>query len=214
MPPTKSMPLTLAEQREHLLLFFFGTGADAVDRCIRRAYRDFNRTLHGLKNFPRASVPCRDYLHQRIQSLPLQDDLTAQEDFDIWHEATCVELITKFGLIGQTKMHIGQSQKWLNMALKYVFLFEDSEVSAYARFFPLCHIPIDNVILTSTPFQGAPSFGCPWSRIDDYAVYMNFQRWTRQKFVGRSPLAVEFEIWAQSASSHSAKNTSALGTLT
>jgi hypothetical protein len=188
---------TAAAQRMHLLLFFFGAGSDVIELCVNRAYRDFNRTLHELRKHPNASGPGRKYLYNRLKALPLETSVNDEVSFDAWHRKTCHDLIDEFKNAGYTKMHVGQSQKWLNMALKYIFLFDEAEIDGYIKFFPFCHVPIDNIILKSPCFDGAPSFGCAWSRIDDYKKYIEFQNWARAKFSGHSPLAVEFEAWAQ-----------------
>jgi hypothetical protein len=194
-PPATDIP-TLVEQRAHLMLFFFGPGTDAIALSVNRAYRDFNRTLHGLKAIEDASGPARKYLLERLSALPLQDQTNDQYAFDAWHEVTCIGLIDSFKVAGYAHMHIGQSQKWLNMALKYIFFFAPTQITGFQRFFPYCHIPIDNIILKSQVFENAPSFGCAWSRITDYAKYIAFQRWARTAFEGSAPLAVEFRVWA------------------
>jgi hypothetical protein len=59
---------------------------------------------------------------------------------------------------------------------------------------------IDNIIVTRLKEvnQGnpPPGFeGAAWSRIDDYSVYMRFQKWIREAYEDADPLAVEFALW-------------------
>ena len=200
MKPSTSQiaePLTPAEQREHLMLFFFGPGEDAVLLSIRRAYRDVNRTLHGIKAYKDGSAAAREYLCHQLRGLPQDKSVENQIEFDAWHRLTCTGLIESFKGERRPKMHFGQAQKWLNMSLKYIFFFDPVKVEGYARFFRLCHVPIDNIILKSEAFKNAPKFECAWSRIDDYSKYMAFQHWARTAFDDNGPLAAEFAIWAR-----------------
>lgn len=190
--------LTLEEQHQHLLLFYFGPGGNPVKLCVNRAYRDVNRTMHGLSALPAAGKAGHDYLYDRLQELGARCDVKDQADFDAWHERTCFDLICTVRAGGYEKMYIGQAQKWINMALKYLFVFSRQDLPEFAKVFPWCHIPIDNIILNSDAFKPAPKLRTSWSRMADYSIYLAFQRWVRQAFPGQAPLAVEFEVWAKS----------------
>ena len=188
--------LTLREQHQHLLLFYFGAGTAPISQCVDRAYRDFNRTMHGLKACPRAGKAGRRFLSGRLQDIEESNEIYDQSSFDAWHERGCIDLIAAVRGAGYAEMHIGQAQKWLNMALKYAFVFPVEQLPAFAKLFPWCHVPIDNIILKCVEFNGAPKFDTAWSRIDNYEAYMAFQRWVRLEFPAQSPLAVEFDAWA------------------
>lgn len=188
--------LTLREQHQHLLLFYFGAGTDPIKQCVDRAYRDFNRTMHGLKSCPLAGEAGRRFLSGRLRDIETSNEIHDQSSFDAWHERGCRGLIAAVRDAGYTDMHIGQAQKWLNMALKYAFVFPVEQLSAFEKIFPWCHVPIDNIILKCVEFKGAPTFDTAWSRIENYEAYMAFQRWVRLAFPGQAPLAVEFNAWA------------------
>ncbi len=90
---------------------------------------------------------------------------------------------------------IGQAQKWLNMAVKYVFVFGEGRLPGYERFFRLAHVPIDNIILESATFEGLRTFRERWSRIGNYDDYLAFQQAVRELFPDSAPLAIEFWAW-------------------
>jgi hypothetical protein len=96
---------------------------------------------------------------------------------------------------------VGQAQKWLNMALKYVFVFGENRLPGYAHVFELAHIPLDNIILDALYPLGAPRLTTAWSRIALYEEYMVIQSWVRSAFPGSAPLAVEFALWQNTDSS-------------
>lgn len=86
------------------------------------------------------------------------------------------------------------------MALKYVFVFGEARLPGYARFYRFAHVPIDNIILDSKPFEGLRTFRGAWSRINDYDEYLAFQQSVRKRFPESSPLAVEFWAWRATGS--------------
>lgn len=42
--------LTQKDYKDFLLFLYFGKNKDYLEKCIDRAYRDFNRTIHGFAN--------------------------------------------------------------------------------------------------------------------------------------------------------------------
>ena len=124
----------------------------------------------------------------------------SQEAFDEWHKQTCDALASAYRREGYEKFYVGQGQKCINMALKYVFVFGEASLPGYSRTYTYCHVPIDNVILEDPEFKELRAFKGPWSRINNYPEYMAFQIAVRKRFKGSSPLAVEFVRWqAQNA---------------
>ncbi len=188
---------TPADQFEYLLRLYFGGDPDRLSCCISRAYRDLNRTLHGLAKLPegeglraRASAVVRAFLTDLVGPAHLD-----QTTFDRRHQAACTELGSTYSAAGFTEFRVGQAQKWLNMALKYVFAFGEGRLPGYAGVFGLAHIPLDNIILGQLRGYGMPRLTARWSRLADYEEYMGIQRWVRSAFPGSAPLAVEFSLW-------------------
>jgi hypothetical protein len=190
---------TASDQFEYLLRLYFGSDPDRLSCCIGRAYRDLNRTLHGFARVPegdelraRASAVVRSFLTSVSGPQGAGSD---QDEFDDRHRAACTELCSTYSAAGFTDFRVGQAQKWLNMAVKYVFTFGEDRLPGYAQVFGLAHIPIDNIILDRLRPFGVPRLGTRWSRICSYEEYMGIQCWVRSAFSGSAPLAVEFSLW-------------------
>ncbi len=181
------------EIKRYLLHVYFGPiGSVPVKKAVNRAYLDFNRTLRGFGVHPertdvRSSVG--EYLEYEVKSLASMQ-MVCQDDFDSWHEATCMQLKRFYSDFPFT---IGQSQKWINMAIKYLFIIDRERVEACWQY---CHVPIDRILLMQLHEQGhePPPIKKPWSRLDDYGEYLDFQRWFRSEFSG-APMDNEFRIW-------------------
>ncbi|MDO4282754.1 MAG: hypothetical protein Q4D02_03880 [Clostridia bacterium] len=166
----------------------FGKVSNCIESSVKRAYRDFNRTIRGFK----ANVE-----HNRIYDNAIQimideinnliiSNMNSQREFDEWHKNLCDALIQSFE---DQKLYYGQTQKWINMSLKYLAILDYTKVAKNYIFF---HIPIDNYILEHE--EELNRFKCTWSRIDDYDLYLEFQKEFRKKYNG-APLENEFLIW-------------------
>ena len=196
---------TTADQQDFLLRLFFGRGDGNVARCVGRAYRDFNRTLRskGHDRFKNVSDDARVLLIAAIKELAeSRSPLKTQSAFDEWHEDLCTKLKDAYGAGGYSAFTVGQGQKWINMTLKYLYVFGEDRCPKYEQFYRFCHVPIDSIIVARLKEvnQGnlPPGIDGPaWSRIDDYSVYIGFQRWLRGAYEGSEPLAVEFALWQE-----------------
>lgn len=194
---------TAADYFEYLLGLYFPGADDILSRCIQRAYRDWCRTLHGLDKarnkalHARASVVVRSFLTSLAEAGGAGSDQAA---FDDRHRAASTELCSTYSAAGFAEFRVGQAQKWLNMALKYVFVFGEDRLRGYARLFELAHIPLDKIILNRLHLHGhcVPRLATSWSRVSSYEEYMGIQRWVRSAFPDSAPLAVEFAHWQNS----------------
>jgi hypothetical protein len=92
---------------------------------------------------------------------------------------------------------LDKGQKWINMALKYVYVFGEERIPGFRHLYRFCHIPIDNVMLEKLGKWHAPKLSKNWSRADDYDEYFRLQKWVRDKFPGSPPLAVEFALYQE-----------------
>jgi hypothetical protein len=189
-----------SDYEEYLVRLYFGD-SDLLTACINRAYRDFNRTIHGLKQ-----VTMKNVIHQEASAYlrksfgEIQTGVVRIEDFkifDSWHHSICNGLSNCYKSHGYQNFSIGQGQKWINMVFKYIFTVGDNRLPGFSKFYQFCHIPIDNIILNQLKekyfFSG---LSCAWSRLNDYKEYLDFQKWIRDRFSG-DPLDVEFELWMQ-----------------
>jgi hypothetical protein len=194
---------TSADQYEYLLRLYFGRKGDQLSRCINRAYRDFNRTMHGFAKITEgecihteATEVVRSFLKALVTHRSACSD---QATFDTLHRATCDQLHATYKNAG-AEFHAGQAQKWLNMALKYVFVFGEKPLPGYLRVFEFAHVPVDNIILQKFYERGLSHIETAWSRMS-YQEYMPIQIWVRKTFPESPPLAVEFHHFQNSADS-------------
>ena len=190
---------TEADQQEFSLELYFGREGTILRRIVRRAYLDFSRTIHQIGACPVATSTAEDALLGSLTSLAMSSQAWTVEQFDNWHEATCSQLISCYRFSGYEAFTVGQAQKWINMALKYVYVFGESRVPGYAHLYMHCHVPIDNVILRSPVFKPYASFKTSWSRIMDYPSYLAFQKAVREHVAPSAPLAAEFWEWRRGA---------------
>ena len=187
--------LVQADYEEYLIRLHFGASSDYLQSCLNRAYRDFIRTMHGLraiKDGPALYLLARNHLRQAIEGLSLNTNI-AQDEFDIWHKQTCT-ILTEIYYQKQHPLYIGQAQKWINMTLKYIFTFRQSRLPGFSSLYSLCHVPLDNIFIEYLAPYNPPKLSTSWSRITDYSEYLNFQQWVRVHFT-TIPLDTEFLIW-------------------
>jgi hypothetical protein len=199
MPETFLIPST-DEQRRFLISFLFaGAMSPGPAECVGRAYRDFSRTAKGITKGTNGADRKRS-AHGLVESLLKKAIVTkwTVATFDEWHRFSCAGICQHYARNGYPEFHIGQAQKWLNMSIKYVLslaaadLFVALPGDSLRR---VAHVPLDDFILTATSAYDDTSLRCPWSQIDDYAIYMNLQEWIRAKYPGSVPLDVEFHLY-------------------
>lgn len=188
---------TRADQYTFLQRLYFGADQDALMACVRRAYRDLNRTLHGVARLP-DSTQLADRAATRVRAAVA--DLAAsaranQAAFDAWHRDACLRLCRLYACSGFPTFCVGQAQKWVNMAFKYVHVFGENRLPGFQRSYAFGHVPVDRIMLDQLRPYGVPRLRTAWSRIQDYAEYMRFQELIRNRFRGSVPLAVEFHLW-------------------
>src|ERR1035437_8287222 len=113
---------TRADQEDFLVRLYFGAGDNYLSLCIKRAYRDFNRTLHGIGKLPQADAAYKDAraeVENLFENLRTEKNLN-QAGFDDWHHKACNSLCSIYKKHGHDSFYIGQAQKWLNMSFKYI----------------------------------------------------------------------------------------------
>jgi hypothetical protein len=184
------------DQEEFLVCCYFRIGTDYLTRCIHRAYLDFCRTIHGINEFPGIYKKAASTVQRQLDELRIKNDMD-QPAFDDWHRRACHSLSTLYAEHGYNCFYVGQSQKWLNMSLKYIFALGEERLSGYQRLYKFCHIPLDKIIigkLSSAPYNFDP-LSSEWSRLKEYGEYIDYQNKVRNAFPGVSPLAVEFRLW-------------------
>lgn len=190
--------LTRADYEVFLVRVLMGEDVDFLNGCIVRAYRDFNRTMHGYskldpnrKIFNNAVTLIKKSLED-LRTLCLVQPMAA-DIFDNWHKTSCINIITHFKN-NYYHLYVGQAQKWVNMTMKYIYVLGEQRISGFGSVYPFCHVPIDNILQKALELYGYPPLNCAWSRLDDYDEYLQRQNWIRQRFL-LAPLDVEFKLW-------------------
>lgn len=179
--------------REEKIMWWSGRlfDDDILDLAITKAYKDLMRTIRGfadIENHDEIITNARSNLKSSIIKI-LSQNITTQKQFDIIHEEACNELIKAFSIQPFT---IGQAQKWINMTFKYLYLLEYEKIDSVYEY---CHVPIDSYMLNITNY----SMSKPWSKLNDYKEYLNYQIWFRNKYNDSIPLDKEFYLWLEEA---------------
>lgn len=189
--------ITPGDYGNYLVYLYFGPEKDLLAGCIQRAYRDFNRTLHGMGSFDNADEVKNKAVQLLAGSLHDLQSVSGNQMsyplFDQWHRSTCDGLISLYENAG-FHLYVGQAQKWVNMTLKYIFTVGEERISGFGFVYPFCHVPFDNILLSQLEKFNFPLLNCAWSRLDDYSEYLSRQEWIRQYF-SIAPLDVEFLLW-------------------
>ena len=154
---------------------------------LKRAYLDFNRTL----KIPDGNSEKRKIIQNESQDF-LKNDLinlinrkiNSQDNFDKEHRNVCNRLIDFWN-----ELSYGQAQKWVNMTLKYWLLFGENRINSIERNAMYFHIPIDSYVQKGMFSENNPR---PWSKIDNYDEYFEYQLLHRDKNTKNPPIIDEF----------------------
>jgi hypothetical protein len=178
--------LTDRDYDEFYKTMFYGDLSDPLKAAIKSAYRDLCRTISGFSkkaNHDFILSNANRELKIMVQEL-LSKGVKNQGDFDNWHRKTCTRLIKQFD---DQPFTYGQAQKWINMTLKYLSMFDYVMVKSVYEY---CHIPVDNYIIEKVGY----SFNSAWSKINSYDEYLEFQKVFRLS-TKNIPLDEEFYMW-------------------
>ena len=136
---------------------------EVINRCIDLAYKDatnqgaFN-AIDGKGNYD---------VERASQTLKASIDRGPSKPFDAWHDALCNNLLKYYTLGSETNppaFSYGNAQKWLNMTIKYLYIYRalmdslsaiSSDSKNYCDFYDAkfssfeddFHIPIDSFIM-------------------------------------------------------------------
>lgn len=191
---------TPRDYNDFLLSVYFGekSSIDPKGACVDRAYLDFSRTIHGIAGKGRGvRAEAVSQIKSAISDLSY-GRISKQDEFDDWHRNTCMSLkrLYECGVHkrGGFRFHIGQAQKWINMTMKYIYTFGEDRIPGFCSVYAFCHVPLDNRIVSRLTRYGFPQLAQPWSRIDDYRTYLNYQLWIRERSIP-PPLDLELLVW-------------------
>jgi hypothetical protein len=149
---------------EFLIRSYFGMGKDYLQLAIRRAYRDFNRTLHGFGSLPekdKIRATAGNQLEAAFRELwNYRSRVIHQAVFDSWHQFTSKKLIAVY-LPYHFHFYVGQAQKWINMTFKYIFTLGERRLPGYQALYPFCHVSLDNILIAALAKNGFPDLASP-----------------------------------------------------
>ncbi|MFA7057373.1 MAG: hypothetical protein WC155_07420 [Candidatus Cloacimonadales bacterium] len=192
----KNIDISKEEINDFLLFVYFGKDDSHIDNCINRAYRDFNRTLHKfgkLENKKIIYLEAKECIKETLIQASKNVAINNQESFDKWHKEFCLSIVKIFADYSYDKFYIGQAQKWINMTIKYFFVFQD-KIKDFEKLYQYSHIPIDNIIIDKLEYK---DFNTSWSRNNDYDEYLLFQKYIRSITGDMTPLEFEFRLFTQ-----------------
>jgi len=180
---------------DFLMYAYFGADENPYSAASKRAYRDLCRTL---RFYGGSGLEYRKHIDNlleiRITNL-INTDIKSQKQYDDWHHALCDEMVTYYKTTG-VKFNIGQAQKWVNMAFKYLYIHGGVDISGV---FDFLHIPLDIYVFSAVEAELLISRPCSfWSKITDYNVYIDYQKEVRKK-IDIPPLRWEFRHWTTEA---------------
>lgn len=177
---------------------YFGNLNISIKVASNRAYRDMCRTMkfNKLKD-----ITDRRKLRDKVNIMFETEikKLTSgskknSDDFNNWHGEVCENMKNLYEEKG-IKLTYGQAQKWINMTIKYLYLFGGY---TFDSVFEELHIPVDNYILDiANKKLGIDKPKTPWSKWNE-EQYCNYQNEIKSK-IKIAPLLWEFEKWLEVA---------------
>lgn len=183
-----------------LRAIYFGTYTNIYKAAANRAYLDMNRTLrfHNVQDETRKELrnQVSEILEEEIKKVK-RVYIKDQDAFDLWHFEICKK-IQRIYVDKDIEFTIGQSQKWINMTFKYLYMLGDQELF---DLFKYLHIPLDNYVFNVAHKEFGFSIPkVPWSRWDSYeGQYLQYQKNLRSRIENKDPLRWEFENWLKEA---------------
>jgi hypothetical protein len=191
------MSLTIEERTNFWLRVYLGTtyAQELKLAAVDRAYRDFNRTMHGFRD--KRTPETYNTLRNLMLVIAEETFITTfdQASFDVWHKSKCDLLIYEFYNVIEFRISYGQAQKWINMTLKYMFAIGNEIINGIDKNYKFFHIPLDNIIQDKLEFNDISRIKGKWSRIENYEIYFQYQKQVRETFNSQIPLEVEFRLF-------------------
>lgn len=180
---------------DFLLYAYFGGDKNPYPIASKRAYRDLCRTL---RFYGGSGIEYRKYidklLEERIHRF-ITMGCSTQEQYDEMHNALCNDMVAYYKGTG-VEFNIGHAQKWVNMTMKYLYIHGGVDVSGI---FDYLHIPLDQYVFTAVEYKLSIPRPCvAWSKITDYAVYIEYQKKIRKR-LDVPPIRWEFSNWIDEA---------------
>lgn len=183
---------------------YFGDLNISIEVASNRAYRDMCRTIkfNKLKD-----ITDRRKLRDKVNiifEIEIKKFTPGSkknpDDFNNWLGEVYENMKNLYEENG-IKLTYGQAQKWINMTIKYLYLFGGY---TFDSVFEELHIPVDNYILDiANKKLGIDKPKTPWSKWNE-EQYRNYQNEIKSK-IKIAPLRWEFENWLNEAEKEARK---------
>jgi hypothetical protein len=193
----KKTEISKFEIEDFWIRVYLNPKSDYVDSAINRAYRDLNRTLHGISKLQ--TEQNHKLVKQIIKNSIIEittDKFESQVDFDNWHRQLCDKIIQSYKLELTFYFSFGQAQKWINMTLKYLFALGEERINGICINYEFFHVPIDNIIQDKLKLEfNIDRIEGAWSKISDYNIYLDYQKKLRMTRPNSIPMDIEFKLF-------------------
>lgn len=176
--------------------------------AVRLAYQDATpRTIKGHGDIPSGEIAqvCGRLADQIGRYLDGAAPETAEE-FDGAHGTLCADFLKDYNKLLEghelPAQAYGKAQKIVNMALKYLYCFDDA--AGRDAWFAYCHMPVDSIVGEWWRDEGVTSCTITWTRLseDEYRFFTNLARnWcdghplTEDGETDARPLDLELVAW-------------------
>ena len=211
---------------------------DAYKKCSDLAYLDMCRTIRFQDRLKELKCKSKTLIHSiKEEKKKLSDSVAVliekrvktwldrvridQKTFDEAHKSLCEDIIEVYKDATDQKnisgtphsLSYGQAQKWVNMSLKNLYIYDDSNSAGMGmhKLLPFMHIPIDNVVLDIVTDKRACYIDSPnvgyglkknsssWSRWSE-KEYLGFRKLLNDRidalFPGENPIRWELKHWS------------------
>lgn len=175
-----------------LRTIYFGAYTNPYKAASSRAYLDMNRTIRFKDLDEKIRFALRERIDRKLEEAIKELSVSSQEEYDVWHKNLCLNIQKEYEKVG-VEFTIGQSQKWVNMTIKYLYMLGADTFDETFRYF---HIPIDNYVFDiAKKVLSVDRPKIAWSRWESYDdQYMQYQRALRER-IDIDPLRWEFKYW-------------------
>ncbi len=179
--------LTNNLREDFFIKLYFDTSFGLHEAGIKRAFLDFSRTLN-IKDNKRTTYKqnAEKFILIELNKVT-QTIYNSQTQFDNFHKTSCEKLIETW-----SELSFGQSQKWINMTLKYWLLYGEKKIEGIEKNAKYFHIPIDRYVQKGMFDEKDPQ---AWSKINNYETYFNYQERYRSQKPGNTPILDEFNFF-------------------
>ena len=168
-------------------------GEDIFELVVEQVWLDMCRTLTNNKNksVAKQRVEAKQLLAERLKYYFDKSPKKKENAFDGWY----FEVNSDVCNCGNLK--IGQAQKLINMAFKYLYCCKEFRENKHDHFV-FSHMPLDGYILKWYKREVDKEYdGQAWSKINDVSKYLSIEQNIRNYFMDEIVLEKEFSLWME-----------------